>query len=1180
MSSLVVTGVLARPVEAATGDITEFAVPAGASSGPQNMAVGADGNIWFTEQSADKIGQILPGSPNTITEFPVPTAASQPNGIAPGPDGNIWFTEFNAGKIGKITPGGTITEYSLPAGATSGPRNITAGPDGAMWFTEYNANNIGRITTSGTITEFPVATKSNPRGIIAGPDGNVWFTEYTADQIGFINPTSDAISLFPVPTASAGPRSIDAGPDGNLWFTENNAAKVARILTASPNTITEFPTPTSGSIPARMTAGPDGNMWFSENGSNKIGQILPGSPNTITEYPIPTANSAPVGIIAGPDHNIWFAENGAGKIGRLSVVLPTTSVLDSNVNPSLSAQSVTLTATVSPASATGTVTFFEGTSSIGTGTLSGGSATLVTSSLAVGSHSITAVYGGDTYNITSTSNAVVQVVQAITGTGLGSSKNPSSFGDSVTFTTTVTPSTATGTVTFLDGVTSLGTGTLSAGVATLATSALNPGMHSITAQYGGDTLDAGGTSSPVSQQVNQLDTTTGVASNNNPTQNGQGVTFTATVLPSTAGGTVTFYDGLTSLGTGLLSSGIATLTTSSLGVGPHSITAAYGGDADDAGSTSTALSQTVNPGNTSTGLGSSENPSAFGDSVTFTATVSPSTATGTVTFFDGITSLGTGTVGSGVATLSTSALSGGSHDITAVYGGDTSDDGSSSAILTQVVNPVGTATILGSGENPSIFGDSVTFTATVTPSSATGTVSFFDGLTSLGTGTLSGGTATLSTTTLSGGAHNITAVYGSDFDDASSPSSVVVQQVNRLATGTVVNSSVNPSQNGQSIIFSATVSPSTATGSVTFFDGSVSLGTGGLTSGSATLSTSALSVSSHSITAVYGGDTDDAGSPSLALTQVVQAITATGIGSSLNPAQFGQSVMLTVTVTPSTVTGTVTFFDGSTSIGSGTLSGGIATLTTSTLAVGSHSTSAVYGGDSGDTSSTSTPLTQVVNQDPSTTVVTSSLNPSQPGQSVTFTATVTPPSATGTVTFKDGANSLATARVTAGVGTLTTTTLSAGSHSITGVYSGDTDDVGSTSVSMTQSVGGNTTTTALTSSVNPSKSGQKVTFTATVTPASATGKVTFKDGSTKLGTATLKNGVATFSTTTLAVGTHEITASYAGNSQHPGSKSSKLAQKVTKKGKVVVAPRHAPLESSSGTVSIDLIGRRLDQWSL
>lgn len=367
---------------------------------------------------------------------------------------------------------------------------------------------------------------------------------------------------------------------------------------------------------------------------------------------------------------------------------------------------------------------------------------------------------------------------------------------------------------------------------------------------------------------------------------------------------------------------------------------------------------------------------------------------------------------------------------------------------------------------------------------------------------------------------------------------------------------------------------------MTFYAGVTSIGTGTLSSGTATLATSALSVGSHSITAAYGSDIDDATSASGILTQVVQAVSTTGLGSSVNPSQFAQSVTLTATVTPSTATGTVTFFNGATSLGSGTLSAGTATLGTTALPVGTDDISVVYGGDAGNTSSTSTVLAQVVDADTSGTVVNSSVNPSATGQSVTFTATVTPSTVTGTITFKDGTASLATERVTAGVGTLTTTTMASGSHSITAVYSGDTDDLGNTSPPMTQIVGSNSTTTSLTSSANPAKVGTKITFTATVTPSSATGKVTFKDGTTKLGTATLKKGVAIFSTTTLAIGTHQITATYAGDSTHPGSKSARLAQTVAKKATVVVNPGHSQPNGTGGAASVDPLLRRIEDRSL
>jgi streptogramin lyase len=101
--------------------------------------------------------------------------------ITAGPDGNLWFTESNASKIGQITTGGMITEFPTLT-TPSFPQFITSGSDGALWFTEAastnNIYNIGRITTTGTVTEFPIPTaNSSPEGITTGPDGALWFVE-------------------------------------------------------------------------------------------------------------------------------------------------------------------------------------------------------------------------------------------------------------------------------------------------------------------------------------------------------------------------------------------------------------------------------------------------------------------------------------------------------------------------------------------------------------------------------------------------------------------------------------------------------------------------------------------------------------------------------------------------------------------------------------------------------------------------------------------------------------------------------------------------------------------------------------------------------------------------------------------------------------------------------------------
>jgi hypothetical protein len=152
---------------------------------------------------------------------------------------------------------------------------------------------------------------------------------------------------------------------------------------------------------------------------------------------------------------------------------------------------------------------------------------------------------------------------------------------------------------------------------------------------------------------------------------------------------VTFKDGAATLGTGTLNgSGQATLSTSSLAVGNHSITAVYAGDGNYAASTSPVLTQAVGQNAASIVLASSVNPSATGQPVTFTAGVTGSgiTPTGTVTFKDGAAVLGTGTLTAGTASMTTSALAAGAHPITAVYGGDANYSASTSSVLTQTVN--------------------------------------------------------------------------------------------------------------------------------------------------------------------------------------------------------------------------------------------------------------------------------------------------------------------------------------------------------------------------------------------------------------------------------------------------------------------------------------------------------------
>jgi hypothetical protein len=267
---------------------------------------------------------------------------------------------------------------------------------------------------------------------------------------------------------------------------------------------------------------------------------------------------------------------------------------------------------------------------------------------------------------------------------------------------TATVGSPTGVVTFRDGPAALGVSTLNAaGQATLTVPDLTAGPHAITAEYGGSPTFAASTGS-LTQTVKAA-TAVAVESSFNPSALGQTVTFTATVsvTPPGAGtptGTVTFSVDGTPQPPVALTGAQATLTTALSLIGDRSITAQYSGDADFETSTSPVFTQTVGPAETEMALVSSPNPSAVGEAVTFTATVTaipPASGTpaGSVEFFDGadtgtLVSLGTVALGpGGVATLTTSSLTPGLHSVIALYPGSGGFLGSASPTVVQAISP-------------------------------------------------------------------------------------------------------------------------------------------------------------------------------------------------------------------------------------------------------------------------------------------------------------------------------------------------------------------------------------------------------------------------------------------------------------------------------------------------------------
>ena len=387
---------------------------------------------------------------------------------------------------------------------------------------------------------------------------------------------------------------------------------------------------------------------------------------------------------------------------------------------------------------------------------------------------------------------------------------------------------------------------------------------------------------PVSQTftVSQASTTVSLTALANPSSLAQPITFTATVTPQNGGqasGTVTFEDGFNTLGVTAISANGASLTTSSLTIGSHSISAVYSGDSNFMGSVATPLVEAVNPAPTTTTLAPSINPALSGQQVSFTATVSSpaGTPTGYVQFLNGATVLAKMTLKSGTVKYSTRALAAGSNAIQAVYLGDSNNNGSTSATVNEFVRSV-TTTMLASAPNPSVYGQPVVLTATVASSNGDPpdgeTVTFKLGSATLGTGTLVAGAASFSIATLGTGSKALTAVYGGDDAWVASTSKAYIQVIGKASTTTALTSSQNPASYGQSVTFTATVTPQfggLTSGNMTFRDGTKLLKTVALSGGGANFTTSTLGRGAHNITATYAGNAAGFNGSSGSLTQGV-----------------------------------------------------------------------------------------------------------------------------------------------------------------------------------------------------------------------------------------------------------------------------------------------------------------------
>lgn len=1035
-----------------------------------------------------------------------------------------------------LVTGLMLLALAIPAGAAittpannatvSGP--VTISDNGAQSGGQKGFLGIGVCSGSTTISVLSGATTVfAPAGVSSTNSTNPLTVTWASD--GFANGTytvrsvEKAESVICTTTTTTVNETVTLNNPGALVY--------GGATSGSPGT--------TAAVKATLT---DANNVAPPNGQTVSFSLSNpgGSPSTVsgtTVSGVVTANLPITGVPRGATLTTSYA---GGFFGPTSINTPftvtadpTTTSVTSSTNPTVFGQTTTFTAHVASGVAGqtfdngGTVQFgVSGTNFGGPVALSGGTASITDAAIPVSASpaAVTATYSGDSnFNSSSGTLSGGQVVTpaattlALVGTPTGST----SFGESIDYTATVTDTTGVGTpngtVSFTETISGGSTQNIG-GAVTLtpvpgfpqessATSAsisiLTPGNYTIAAVFHPATTNFSTSSSSLSQIVNSAGTMITVSSTANPSVFGQAVQYTAQVSATPPGsgtptGSVTFQtgdDGFSNTQT--LSGGQATSSADAgLAPGTHTVSVTYTNSDGNFGNSTASYSQVVNQDTTTTDVTTSPNPSVFGEPVTFSVSVAPDapgagTATGTVEFQINGVNYESKTLSGGSATATPdAALAPGTYTVTAIYSGDVNFL-TSTGTNSQVVNQDPTTTGVTSSVSPSVFGQPVTFTATVSANAPgagtpTGNVTFLDGSTPLGSQALNqvagNDQASITVSSLSVGTHAISAVYGADVDFLTS-TGTVTQSVNQDQTTTTVTPN-GPVVQGQPVSFNATVAPvapgaGTPTGTVTFTINGAPLGTPVVVSGGPSGSTatsasiSSLNPGTYTLTATYSGDQNFLTSAGTSGQPVGPAQTTTTLVASPNPVQLNQPLTLTATVAPvapgsGTPTGTVDFYNGSNLIGVKTLSGGVASLSLSSLSPGAHSLTASYLGEADYTASASAPVAETVGVISTTTAVASGPTPSSFGQPVTLTATVAPVAPgtgtpTGTVNFYNGSTLLGTGTLAAGGGgdqtTLVVSSLPVGSNVISATYSGDPNyGTSSTTHSATQVVGPATTT--------------------------------------------------------------------------------------------------------------------------
>lgn len=1164
-----------------TGGTASLTVPALAAGTNRvvKASYGGDANFKASEVllsggvTVNKVASTLAltqDSLSTVYGKPVVFQASV-TGAGGTPTGAVTFTIDNVARTPVTLVGGTaaLTISDLPVGSHSVSASYSGGPN--------HLASSGTIAAGHQVTSIQTTlSMSVPNGVSFGqsatvtatlvpdsgsPTGTVAFT-VDGTVLPAVTLSGNSANLM-LPGLAAGPHTVSAAYNAVAPFANSSAAPQTLTIAKAASTVTltqggPYQFGQSATITAEVSAPggtPTGQVTFSIDGTPSAPVTLVAGKASLTLPNLSAASHAIIATYAETANVLGSVATGSLLVGKATPVL----AVESSANPSVFGQPVSYTARVTSTAGTpsGDVEFTVDGVVLPRVTLSAGVATIASPAFGIKTAVVRAHYLGDGsfLDLTGTLAAGQTIDKAATSLAVTSSAATSAYGVATTFTANLAPvapgqGTPTGNVVFsIDGVAQSASALNGSGVATLVRSNLGAGPHVITAAYAGDTSFRSSTATLTGGvTVAAAVTTTTVAIAPTILSHGDSATITATVAAATGGpatGSVTISYGGADYPVGLVN-GVGTLVLPAQVLGSYSLSASYAATTNFAASASAPTSVVVGKAVASVAVTATPTTFKLGETVALSAKVTAGlgTPSGTVEFFANGTSLGSGTLVNGVGTLSSANVPRGvAVAITATYAGDTTYLGATGTLAGGLTVTAGVATMsIVAAPNPATYGQDVAVTASLTGPGVpvAGVVTFIVNGVSTPV-TISGGTAALTLSKPLPGSYPITANYAGSADHLAVGATLAGGLVVGKATSSLdLSTGVGGGVFGQPLEVTALVTSNAdvPSGKVTFTVDGVARPDVTLINGKAVLTLTALPAGSHAIAASYGGDALHLGAVgALAANFVVQPVTPTlMVTASPVPAVFGEPVTIVMTGTSSAgaPVGNVVFYLDDVAQAPVALQGGTAQIVTSGLSVGSHAVRAEFAAQGSFSAATGTVAGGItIGVAATTTTLTGTAN-AMVGDTVTFRAEVKSGTLVpnGTVQFTvDGVVSTPVALVN-GVAEFSKLLTQAGSHGVSVTYSGsDSFAPSSATLSGGQLVSSAASTTQL-ALVQTAEYGAPVATSVTIVVSSSvgtpTGSVTVRVDGNSVGTTSLVNGVGVITLPTLNVGSHTITATYAG----------------------------------------------------